>query len=127
MGKSILVIDDEELVRDSFLLAFEDTDYEANAAESGEKGIELLRNNKYDLIFLDLKMPGMNGIETLREIRKLDGNVPVYIVTAFHEEFFRKLNELEKDKISFELVRKPIGREEIILIAESVLSGPVTV
>ncbi len=126
MGNRILIIDDEEMVRDSFLLAFEDTEYEADEAESGEKGVELLRDAKYDLIFLDLKMPGMNGVETLIEIRKLDKEVPVYIVTAFHEEFLSKLNELEKHKISFELVRKPLGRKEILLITESVLSGPVT-
>ncbi|MEQ9619618.1 MAG: response regulator [Deltaproteobacteria bacterium] len=125
VSKRVLIIDDEDVVRESFVLAFKDTDYEADGAESGEKGIELLRNTKYDLIFLDLKMPVMNGVETLREIHKLDKEAPVFIVTAFHEEFLGKLSELEKDKISFEVVRKPIGKNEITLIAGSVLSGPV--
>ncbi len=81
MTKKILIIDDEEAIRKSFLLSLEDTDYTVETAESGEIGIQKRREAIFDLIFLDLKMPGINGVETLFELRKIDQNVPIYIVT----------------------------------------------
>ena len=124
MGSRILVIDDEEAIRKSFILAFEESEYQIDTAESGEKGIELERKGNYDLIFLDLKMPGLNGVETLHELRKLNADVPIYIITAFFEEFFEELKEVERDGIKFELLRKPFSSEQIVLTANSVLNGP---
>jgi len=74
--KRILVIDDEAAIRKSFVLALEDTEYSVDTAESGKKGIEKERENNYDLIFLDLNMPGLNGVETLRILRSIDDKVP---------------------------------------------------
>ncbi len=125
MGKRILVIDDEEAIRKSFVLALEDTEYQMDTAESGEKGIEMEKEGKYDLIFLDLKMPGLSGVETLRELRKIDEGVPVYIITAFYEEFFEELKGTEKEGIEFEVLRKPFTGEQILLTASSVLNKPV--
>ena len=121
--KRILVIDDDEYIRKSFALALEDTPYKVDAAESGVKGIEMEQNNKYDLIFLDLKMPGLNGVETLREIRKMTKETPVYIVTAFYKEFFEGLKVVRDDGIDFDLLKKPIGGGEIVLVARGVLEG----
>ena len=126
MGKRILVIDDDEAIRKSFSLALEDTGYFVNTVESGEKGIEEEREQGYDLIFLDFKMPGLNGVETMRELRKIDQNVPVYIVTSFHKEFFDQLKEAQTDDIKFEVLQKPIGSDKIIMLTKAVLDGPVT-
>lgn len=123
MSGRILVIDDDEAIRKSFALALEDTPYQVDTAESGKKGIEMGQNNKYDLIFLDLKMPGLNGVETLRELRKIEKTVPVYIVTAFHKEFFDELQAVAEDGIDFELLKKPIGNDEIVLVAKAALEG----
>lgn len=123
--KSILVIDDEQAILRSFELALEETPYRVDTAESGEKGIALEREHKYDLIFLDLKMPGINGVETLREIRKANPKVPVYIVTAFYGEFLEELKMFEQEGISFEVLRKPIGNKEIAMVAKSLLDGPL--
>lgn len=113
MEKHILVIDDEPAVRNSFVLALEDTEFLVTTASSGTEGLEKFNKSKYHLIFLDLKMPGMSGIETLREIRKKDQDVPVYIITAFAEEFFGGLKGLSHENINFELMQKPIGMEAI--------------
>ncbi len=91
MSKRILIIDDDEAVRRSFILAFEDIGFKVDTAESGEKGLQMKNQAEYDLIFLDLKMPGMDGVETLRQIRKNDKKVPIYIFTAFHKEFMDQL------------------------------------
>lgn len=122
MKNRILVIDDEDAIRKSFVLALEDSDYQVDTAESGERGIEMEKNEGYDLIFLDLRMPGLNGIETLRKLRKVTPDLNVYIVTAFHQEFLSDLQELKSEGISFELLRKPIGMDEIVEITKTALS-----
>ena len=123
MRKRILVIDDDEAVRKAFLLALEDTGYQVDTAESGEKGIKMEKKNKYDLFFLDLHMPGLNGVETLRALRKIDKNVPIYVVTAFYKMYFEELIKAEKEGISFDVVRKPIGGDQIVLVAQGALEG----
>ena len=125
MSKRILVIDDDEAVRKSFILALEDNGYQIDTVESGEKGIDKAQNTSFDLILLDLKMPGLNGVETQRRLRELDPGVPIYIVTAFHKEFLDELGSAAEDGISFDLLHKPIGADEINLLARSVLEGPV--
>ncbi len=122
--KRILVIDDDEGIRKLFLLSLEGKGFQIDTAESGKQGIEIIQQTKYDLIYLDLKMPGMNGVETLRELRKMDKDVPVYIITAFHEEYFDLLKAAEQDGIDFELLKKPFDSEQLILVTKGVLDGP---
>ena len=124
MNKQILVIDDDAAIRKSFHLALEDTAFKVDSAESGEKGIEMERQVSYDLIFLDLKMPGLNGVETLRKIRENNQEVPVYIITAFHDEYFADLKKIQADRIHFELLAKPLDSGQIVAITQAVLGGP---
>ena len=124
MRKLILVIDDEEAVRKSFLLGLEDSGYEVWTAASGEGGLQRIRERKPDLIYLDLKMPGLGGVETLREIRKSHKDIPVYIVTAFIREFLDQLSLAAKEGIRFELINKPIGSDQILKISRAVLEAP---
>lgn len=124
MSKRILVIDDEEAVRKSFILALEDCGYEVDTAASGQEGLRLLKKDGANLVLLDLKMPGMNGVETLREIRKIDPKVPVYIVTAFLKEFLDLLNAAVKDGIPFDVMNKPIDTQQIQAIVKAVLDKP---
>lgn len=119
--RNILVIDDDEAIRRSFALAFEGTAYQVIKASSGEQGIEIVSGQLVDLIFLDLKMPGMDGVQTLRELRKIDAEVPVYIVTAFHKDFLDPLKAVAEDGIEFELMSKPVGHDQIIAVTKGVL------
>jgi CheY-like chemotaxis protein len=123
MGKRILVIDDDSGVRKAFELSLKGTGYQVDTAESGEEGIELWKNDPYDLIYLDLKMPGMNGVETLLELRNMDRTVPIYIVTAFYEEYFDELKSAREEGIDFELLRKPFSSDDIVLVTTGILAG----
>jgi DNA-binding response OmpR family regulator len=123
MTKHILVIDDEPSIRKSFLTALEDTGYLVETAESGEVGIEKIERKKYDLIFLDLNMPGLDGVETLRELREIDKDVPIYILTAFHAAFTDRLRGAAADKIDFELLKKPLSSDQIVSITKGILNG----
>ena len=125
MNKQILVIDDDAGIRDAFILALKNTEYRVDTAENGEEGIAKEQKKKYDLIFLDLKMPGMTGIEALREIRKVNRDIPIYIITAFYKEFFQELKAVQEEGLKYELIKKPIIDEQILLVVKGVLEGPI--
>ena len=125
MCKHILVIDDDASIRDAFILALKDTGYQLDTAETGEEGIEKEQSKKHDLIFLDLKMPGMSGIEVLQKIRIVNKETPIYIITAFYKEFADELKNAEKERLTFELIKKPIRSDQILLVTKSVLEGPI--
>ncbi len=82
----VLVVDDEpdavELLQE-FLTA---KGYEVSAAFNGEEALEKVKTDRPHLILLDVRMPGMNGLETLRQIRQIDQEVGVIMVTAVNEE-----------------------------------------
>ena len=122
--KTILVIDDDEAVRMAFELAYRDTSFQVETAASGEQGPEKESEGGFDLTFLDLKMPGLNSVQTLREVRNIDPNVPVYIVTAFHVKYFEQLNAASLDGLHFELLQKPVGADDLLSVAEGVLGTP---
>ena len=125
MSIKILVIDDGEAIRKSFILALEGTGCQVETAESGEKGIVKAREAKFDLIFLDLRMPGLNGVETLRELWKMGQTVPIYITTAFYDDFRDQLQSAADDLISFYLLKKPVDMDEIRSIARVVSGHPI--
>ena len=118
MSINILVIDDEDVIRKSFILALEGTGYQVETAESGEQGIQKARETKFDLIFLDLRMPGLDGVETLRELWEMGQTVPIYITTAFYGDFVDQLQSATDDAISFYLLKKPVDGDEIRSIAQ---------
>lgn len=123
MIKRILVIDDDRIIRKLYMHALEDTAYQVDTAESGERGIELYGEFKYDLVFLDLNMPGMNGVEVLRKIRATDPDIPVYMVTAFYKEFLEEISRAIEDGLKFEITHKPILPDQIVMIAKSTLEN----
>ena len=78
----ILVIDDEQGIRDLLDTLLRRKGYDVVVAESGQKGLDLFRQEHPDIIVLDLKMPGMDGLTVLRQIRGLDPRIPVIILTG---------------------------------------------
>ena len=82
MKPRILVIDDEAAIRDSLRMILEYEDYEFVGAASGPDGLAIVRRDAPDLVLLDIKMPGMNGLETLAEIRKIDEALPVAMISG---------------------------------------------
>jgi len=83
--KKVLVVDDEASICDLYVKALDRKRFVVDISTSGREAIDLAHQNSYDFIFLDLKMPGMNGVETFREIKKLNTRALVAIVTAYPE------------------------------------------
>lgn len=119
--KRILIIDDDASVRETFLAALADRNYTLAAADGGAAGLESAKQNRPDLVFLDLKMPEMNGVETLTRLHGICPGVPVFIVTAFYAEFLKPLKDVRHRGITFDLARKPLTLAEIRAIADGAL------
>ena len=123
MNRRVLVIDDEEGIRDAFRMALEDIDYEVFTAEDGERGVAMAAEVTPALVFLDLRMPGISGVETLRRLLARQPGLPIHIVTGFIQEFMRELQQAAEEGLCFELTRKPIGREQIQAVVRGVIEG----
>ncbi len=82
-GVNILVVDDEEIVRDSLSSWLKEDGYHVEAVESGKKALDRLPAKVWDLLLVDLKMPGMDGIQLMEEVRKTHPDMLVIIMTAY--------------------------------------------
>ena len=83
--KRIMVVDDEENIRFLYKEELEDEGFTVELAKNGEEALEKLPEFKPDLITLDIKMPGMNGIEVLKRIREQDRQLPIVLCSAYGE------------------------------------------
>ena len=83
--KTILVVDDEESVRFLYREELEEEGYRVITAEDGEEALRKVKTDRPDLITLDIRMPGMDGIEVLHHIREMDKEIPVIMSTAYGE------------------------------------------
>lgn len=86
MAKTILVVDDDALMRRSLAASLGQTGYSVETAATGENAIESVRRKSPDLVLLDVGLPGMDGMETLRAIRRDDPNLAVILVTGRRRE-----------------------------------------
>jgi excisionase family DNA binding protein len=85
LAPHILVADDELAIGRFFKDVLEDRGYRVTVALDGTEAVACVNRQHYPLIFLDLLMPGMNGLEALQAIRKIDGEAKIVIVTGYHD------------------------------------------
>ena len=85
MGKKVLVVDDEKLIVKGLRFSLEQDDMEVTCAYDGEEALELAKNNKYDIILLDIMLPKLTGLEVCQQIREFS-DVPVIMLTAKGED-----------------------------------------
>lgn len=78
----ILIIDDEATLRKTLARILQQANFEVTTAETAEQGLAFLKTTKFDLVFTDLRMPGMQGLEALKHIHASDPNLPVVLFTA---------------------------------------------
>ena len=83
MSKKILIVDDERNIRTTLKICLSGEGYEIETAVNGEDGLLKAEKDKYDLIFLDVKMPGLNGMKVLEEMRKRGNETNIIIMTAY--------------------------------------------
>lgn len=116
--QSILVVDDEKNIRLTMSQSLEPLDMPVQTATNGEEALEKLRNGLFGLMFLDLKMPGMDGMEVLRRIKKDRPKIRVIIITA-HGTIESAVEAMKLGAVDF--IQKPFSPGDIRELAKSVL------
>jgi two-component system, NtrC family, nitrogen regulation response regulator NtrX len=108
----ILIVDDEQSIRDILRMTLEYEGYNVDEAESGRRAAETLRAAAYDAVILDVKMAGMDGIETLVRLKAIDPDVPVIMLTG-HGTIETAVEATRKG--AFDFLSKPPDREKILI------------
>jgi DNA-binding NtrC family response regulator len=120
MSKKILVVDDEKGIRELFAEVLRRAGHTVVTASDGQGGIEMTRAGDIDIAFLDIKMPGLNGVETLREVRETSPNTKVVMITGYARDAL--VNEALRMDV-FACLAKPFSVRDVVemvrLLSES--------
>ena len=119
MRAKVLIIDDEESVRSALRMIFEYEGYECMLAANGAAGLKIAEKDEPDLVLLDIKMPQMDGMEVLKQLRQSQPSLPVVILSGHGTV----QTAVEATKLgAFDFIEKPPESERILLVARNALS-----
>jgi two-component system nitrogen regulation response regulator NtrX len=115
---TVLIVDDEEGIRESLSGIFEDEGYEVLTSSSGEEALKALKEQSPDLILLDVWLPGIDGIKTLKEIKGLKPDLPVIMISGHGNiELAVKATRMG----AYDFLEKPLSLERVLLAAKRAL------
>src|SRR5246127_3175502 len=117
---SILIVDDESGIRESLKGVLEDEGYKTSQAESGEACLSLLDRNSFDLVLLDVWLPGMDGLDALEKIRKLD-NAPEVIMISGHGTIETAVRATKLG--AYDFLEKPLSVERTLTLIKHALDA----
>ena len=119
MGAKILVVDDElDMLALLAMIISEKTEHNVTTTNNPLEAVQFVKEKEYDLIISDLKMPAMNGIELIAEIRKIDQYIPILVITAYGS------NESAEEAINkgaYDYITKPFRKEQILIAIDRAL------
>ena len=118
--KKILWVDDEIDLFRSHIIFLSEKGYLVDTVTNGEDAISSVKENDYDLIFLDEMMAGMGGLQTLSEIKDINPSLPVVMITKSEEETL--MDEAIGVKIT-DYLTKPINPSQVLLVCKKILEG----
>jgi two-component system, NtrC family, response regulator AtoC len=112
---TVLIVDDERTLARAIKAFLTESGYEAETAGDAEQALRLLETMRPDVVFTDVRLPGMNGIDLLRKIREFDAAIPVIIMTA-HGTIEGAVEAVKLG--AFDYLKKPVDLEELRLLAD---------
>jgi putative nucleotidyltransferase with HDIG domain len=112
MAERILVVDDEEAIREVVSTLLEAQGYECAVATNGRQALPMLEQNQFDLVLSDIVMPDMNGLELLEHLRARDHDLPFIMVTALHD-ISTALEAIRRG--AYDYILKPFERDQLFL------------
>jgi|SoiMethySBSTD1v2_1073268.scaffolds.fasta_scaffold01393_23 DNA-binding NtrC family response regulator len=113
---SILVVDDEEIMREILESLLTREGYHVRVATGGEEGLELARSFPFDAVIVDVMMPGMDGLTLLEELKKLDDELPILMVTAF-ASVETAIGAMKRG--AFDYITKPFKNDEVLVVVRN--------
>ncbi len=119
MKPRILVIDDEAAIRDSLRMILEYEDYRFLGASSGQEGLALCQRERPDLVLLDIKMPGMDGMDVLRSLKAADESLPVVMISG-HGSRADTVDAIKSGAADY--LEKPLSSERVIATLRTALA-----
>jgi two-component system nitrogen regulation response regulator NtrX len=119
MKDRVLIIDDEEGIRSSLKMILEYEGYDCLLAANGEAGLKIVEREGPDVVFLDIKMPNMDGMEVLRQIKAQDASLPVVMISGHGDV----RTAFEASKLgAFDYLEKPPESERLLVIARNAIA-----
>ncbi len=118
MGYKILIIDDEEAIRFSLRGVLEDEGHEVLEAATGEEALEILGKEMPDLLFLDIWLPGMDGLSVLEAFQPREGAPPVIVISG-HGNIETAVSAIKKG--AFDFIEKPLSLEKVVITTNKAL------
>src|SRR5205809_629813 len=115
---TILVVDDEDIMREILETLLTREGYDVRLAASGQEGLELARALPFDAAIVDIMMPGINGIETLDELRRIDEDLAVIILTAY-ASVESAISAMKAG--AFDYVTKPFKNDEVLVVVRNAM------
>ena len=117
---TILIIDDDDQLRKSFQKLLSEEGYPAEGAASGEAGLEIIKDRVPDLAIVDVRLPGMNGLETFQAIHRIEPKLPVIIMTAYGTTE----TAIEATKMgAFDYILKPFEIPDMLVVIKQALEA----
>src|SRR6266568_165238 len=118
----VLIVDDHHVVRHGVKQIFADAfpDLQTGEAENSQSALELLMKQEWDLVLLDVNLPGRSGLEVLEEVKRLRPQTPVLVLSAYPEEEFA-IRSLKAGASGY--LNKSLGSDEILAAAKKALAG----
>jgi two-component system nitrogen regulation response regulator NtrX len=116
----LLVVDDEDGIRQSLKGILEDEGYEAETAGSGEAALELLRNKNFEVVLLDVWLPGIDGLETLERIKESD-NAPEVIMISGHGTIETAVRATKLG--AYDFLEKPLSLEKTLILVKNAIDA----
>ncbi len=117
--RSILVVDDEEIIRE-FLLEVLNEDYDVQAVSDGDEAIERLKEERYDLVITDLKMPRVSGEEVVRFAKESDPNSKVIVISGY-SSLYTASQSVNHGACAF--LSKPFSIKELLQTVSNAIAG----
>ncbi len=121
-GKHILVVDDDPDTLTLLVLTLRQAGYQVTKAASGQVAVAHAKERAYDLVLLDLMMPGMSGFDVLRALRVAPGPMPAVIMLTAKSSFQDQVTARELGALEY--LVKPVARDELLRKVKEVLSRP---
>ena len=118
MSKRIMIVDDEQAIRDSLQGLFEDEDYLVTCAASGEEAVVRFRQAPVDCVLLDIWMPGIDGLETLARLKNIDNHVPIVMMSG-HATIDTAVRATRQG--AFDFVEKPLSSDRLLILARNAM------